>query len=143
MRFLLAVAVSSAAVLAACSGRDKAPSPTEVVRSWSAALNVGDNEGAAALFAHRATVVQGNTVVRIRSRTDAVLFNESLPCAGRIVALSSDGERVRATFLLRDRQTSRCDGPGTRTTAVFHIRAGKIVLWHQLTGERGPPPIDA
>ncbi|MDP8911479.1 MAG: hypothetical protein M3M94_05375, partial [Actinomycetota bacterium] len=62
---------------------------------------------------------------------------------GRIVALSSDGETARATFVLGDRGKHRCDGLGQRAQAVFRVREGKIVLWHQLAEPREPPPADA
>jgi SnoaL-like domain len=126
------------AVLAGCGG-GKA-SPESVVRAWSKALNAGDNQGAANLFAPGAQVVQGPVVIRLRTHADAVVWNAGLPCSGKIVALSTSGATVTATFLLGDRKTSPCDGPGHRATAVFRIRGGKIVLWHQVPGPVSPPP---
>ena len=111
------------------------------MRAWSAALNEGDNEAAADLFAAGAQVVQGGRTIRLASHADAVAWNESLPCSGRIVEVETEGETVTATFVLGDRTTSACDAPGAEATAAFHIEDGKIVLWHQLAGEapgRGP-----
>jgi limonene-1,2-epoxide hydrolase len=115
--------------LTGCGGR---PSPASVVRSWSSALNAGDNERAADLFARGAEVVQGGTAFRLESHADAVAWNSALPCTGKIVQLSAHGETVTATFVLGDRTTSACDGPGRRAGAVFRVRRGKIVLWHQV-----------
>jgi len=122
-----------ALVAGGCGG--KSASPQTVVRAWSTALNAGNDERAADLFARGATVIQSGRVLTLRTHADAQRFNHSLPCSGRIVSLSVDGDEVRATFLLGDRPASRCDGPGDEAAAVFKIRGGKIVLWHQV-----PPP---
>lgn len=120
-------------VLAGCgNGGAPAVSPTSVVRAWSRALNAGDNDGAASLFAPDAKVVQGRATTTLHSHAQAVVFNASLPCSGRIVKLERAGDDVTATFVLADRVTSPCDGPGQRARAVFRIHGGKIVLWHQL-----------
>jgi limonene-1,2-epoxide hydrolase len=136
LRLFLALSLVSAVALAGCGGGSR--SPESVVRAWSTALNAGDNEGAANLFARNAEVVQGADVFRLRTHQDAVAFNASLPCSGRIVAISTDGEDATAEFVLGDRKTSRCDGPGQRAAAVFRVRHGKIVLWHQ-TGVAAAP----
>jgi limonene-1,2-epoxide hydrolase len=117
-------------VLAGCGG--SSASPESVVRAWSEALNAGDNNRAGSLFAPGARIVQAGIVERLRSRADAVAWNESLPCSGRIVALRARGETVRASFLLGDRPRSTCDGPGSVVRALFRVHDGKIVLWHQL-----------
>lgn len=136
MRSWLAAALLMA-LLAGCGGGKS--SPESVVRAWSKALNAGDNQSAADLFAPGAEVVQGPVVLRLRTHADAVVWNSGLPCSGKIVALSTNGAVVTATFLLGDRPTSACDGPGHRATAVFRIRAGKIVLWHQVPNATPPP----
>jgi limonene-1,2-epoxide hydrolase len=117
-------------LLAACGGGP--PSPESVVRAWSTSLNSGDNEAAAGLFAPGAQVIQAGRTLILDTEADALRFNTSLPCSGRIVALESDGDDVRATFRLGNREQSRCDAPGAEVTAVFRVREGKIVLWHQL-----------
>ena len=114
------------------------PSAESVLRAWSQELNSGDNEAAAKLFARGARVVQGGYVARLETYEQAVAWNARLPCSGRIVSLTSDRNTARATFVLGDRQTSKCDGPGERATALIRVRAGKIVLWHQ-TGSTAPP----
>jgi hypothetical protein len=108
------------------------------VRAWSQALNQGDNQAAAALFAPGAEIVQGGRVLTLRTRGDALAWNAALPCSGRILSIRSRGQTATATFLLGDRPHNRCDGPGEHATAIFRVVRGKIVLWHQ-TGT-GPPP---
>lgn len=112
-------------------------SPETVVRAWSVALNKGDNEAAAALFATDAEVIQGPLDVRLHTRRIAVAFNESLPCAGVISDLVRDGDVVTATFVLGQRPGVACDGPGQRATATFTVRNGKIVVWRQLPAPGG------
>lgn len=133
MRFRLALAL----LLAGCAGGD--PSPESVVRAWSQAVNSEDNAGAARLFADGARVIQGSSVRRLDSFAEARAWNAGLPCAGRIVSLRDRGETVRVTFVLGHRARSRCDGPGERAQAVFRVREGKIVLWHQLEQSLAPP----
>ena len=137
MRFLLGIGVCSALIAAGCGGGER--SPESVVRAWSSALNAGDNEGAAELFAPGARIVQGGAEERLGSHAEAVAWNAGLPCSGRIVRVQSRGDTVTATFVLGDRETSRCDGPGAKARAVFRVRAGKIVLWHQVPVPEAPP----
>jgi len=125
---------------------DSPPSTQSVVRAWSQALNADDNKGAADLFARGAEVVQGPSVIRLRTHAQAEAWNSALPCSGRIVSIKSHGATVRATFVLGDRQHSRCDGPGERATAIFRVVKGKIVLWHQAETSvlvLPPPPTSA
>jgi SnoaL-like domain len=133
---LAAIGLAALAAAGGCGGGD--PSAESVVRAWSQALNTGDNEAAADLFAPGAEVIQGVSF-RLKTKRQAIAFNEALPCSGEIVELVSDGDRVRATFRLGDRPESRCDAPGAEVEAAFRVEAGKIVLWHQLpsTGEGG------
>jgi hypothetical protein len=129
------------ALLGGCGSSE--PSAESVLRAWSQELNSGDNEAAAKLFAHGAQVVQAGVVVRLNTYEQALAWNASLPCSGRIVSVKSDGNTASATFVLGDRQTNECDGPGQRATALVRVRKGKIVLWHQTAGSTAPadPPI--
>jgi hypothetical protein len=140
VRNALPIGVALLAIAAGCSERER--SPESVVRAWSTALNAGDNQRAASLFATGAIVVQNGIELRLRTRTEAVDWNASLPCSGHIVALSIAGETVTATFVLGDRPASPCDAPGGRARAVFRVRHGQIVLWHQLptSAVQTPPP---
>lgn len=139
MRFLLLIGATLALIGASCGGRTT--SAESVVRAWSSALNAGDNESAADLFATNAEIIQGGEEHRFNGRGDAVAWNAALPCSGRIVRIETRGDDVTATFVLGDRATSRCDGPGARARAVIRVRAGKIVLWHQVPVP-GAPPVD-
>jgi hypothetical protein len=127
---IVAHAAVVAALFTGCGGDTAAPE--DVVRAWSRALNAGDNEAAADLFARGARVIQAGRVLRLATRADAVAWNAALPCSGRIVELATEGDTVTATFLLGDRTASPCDAPGARATAAFRIEDGRIVLWHQL-----------
>jgi hypothetical protein len=126
---IVAIGICSLLVAVGCGG---SRSGEDVVRAWSTALNAGDNEAAAELFAPGAQIVQGGRTVRLDTHEAAVAWNSSLPCSGEIVELSTEGDTVTATFLLGDRTTSPCDAPGAQATAAFQVEDGQIVLWHQL-----------
>jgi hypothetical protein len=136
VRFLLLTGAVLTLVGAGCSGGST--SAEGVVRAWSSAVNAGDNETAADLFATNAEIVQGGAEQRFRNRADAVDWNAGLPCSGRIVRLETRGPEVTATFVLGDRPTSHCDGPGAKARAVIRVRDGKIVLWHQVPVPQAP-----
>ena len=129
LRLRIAIGLFVLALVAGCGG--SSPSPASVVRAWSKALNHDDNESAARLFAPNAKIVQSGLVRTLATHRDAVAWNAALPCSGRIVTISTHADVATATFLLGDRKTSRCDGPGQQATAIFKVRNGKIVLWHQ------------
>jgi hypothetical protein len=108
------------------------PSPPAIVRAWSRALDANDNETAGKLFAPGARVIQPGVDVRV-SPTLAVEFNASLPCGGKIVRLTRQGNRVTAVFLLVHRPKHTCDAPGQKAAAVFTIsKRGLIVRWQQI-----------
>jgi limonene-1,2-epoxide hydrolase len=137
MRAWLAL-LAAALLLPGCGSSP--PSAESVVRAWSQALNTDDNERAADLFAPGAEVVQPGQVLKLQTHADAVAWNAALPCAGRIVSITTSGQTATATFQLADRRKSRCDGPGQRATAIFRVVKGKIVLWHQTASPDSPPP---
>jgi hypothetical protein len=121
--------------LVGCGGH-KTASAEQVTREWSAALNRNDNEAAAGLFADGALIVQNGSAI-LESHADAVRWNAGLPCGGRIIQLEQRGkDEVVAEFELTDRPRHTCDAPGGTAAAVFQVKGGKIVLWHQT--EVGP-----
>lgn len=126
---MLAVAVASAG--GAIAARSSA-SPAAVARAWSKALNANDSVRAAELFAPNARIVQRAVDVRLTSRALAIAFNASLPCAGRVVAVTVHGNRAVATFVLGERPKHHCDEPGVKAAALFIVRGGKITLWEQI-----------
>jgi limonene-1,2-epoxide hydrolase len=118
------------AALAACGGHGSR-SPESVARAWSAALDRNDNESAARLFADDAKVVQDGEL-DLRDHAEAVQWNAMLPCGGTITSVTAQSKiDVLVVFKLTERPQHRCDGPGTRAAALFRVRDGKIVLWHQ------------
>jgi limonene-1,2-epoxide hydrolase len=126
---LVVAAAGSGAASATHAGR----SPAQVVRAWSAALNANRNEDAANLFAPNAEIIEGTAVGRLTSHSEAVAFNASLPCAGRIVAMQlKPNAVVVATFVLGHRPKHTCDGPGQKAAALFIIRGGKIAVWERV-----------
>lgn len=122
--------------LSAC-GAARTRSPEDVARSWSAALDRNDNDAAAALFADGARVVQNGELV-LATRSEAVRWNASLPCGGVVLSVTPRGRSdVLVVFRLTERPGHACDAPGGRGAALFRVRNGKIVLWHQTAA---PPP---
>jgi hypothetical protein len=132
--FLLLILVFALS-LSGCGGK-KAADPSDVAASWSQAINSGDDEGAAKLFAENALVIQDGQRTRLPGKAEALAFNSSLPCGGKIVKQSVSGNEVTATFTLTRRPGHMCDGTGQSAVAVFRVTDGKITLWHQL-------PVDA
>jgi hypothetical protein len=126
------------AVLAVAGCGGSPPSAESVVRAWSASVNSGDNAAAARLFAPDATVVRHGEVRKLRSYNAARGWNAALHWCGRLVSVREIGATVRAVFVLRERRQFGCTGPGERAHALFRVRDGKIVLWHQL--EQAPEP---
>jgi hypothetical protein len=137
LAFRTALVLAVAALGAGCGGG--APSPESVVRAWNESVNSGDNEAAAKLFAPGAEVIQAGESFTLETEAQAIRFNASLPCSGEILELETAGDTVTATFLLADRGTIECDGPGAEVTAAFRVRDGKIVLWHQLPSSSRSP----
>jgi ketosteroid isomerase-like protein len=123
-------AVVMTVVVAGCG--DDAQDPTAIVESWSKAINASDDEAAANLFADDVTVIHNGQSVRLVGYDEALSFNASLSCGGRIVEQTLDGDVVTATFALTRRPGHMCDNTGQTTVALFRITDGKIALWHQL-----------
>ena len=139
MKWRAAVVVAGALALVAAA--PAARSPAAVVRAWSAALNRGDNETAANLFAKNAIVAQPGYTLPLKTHKLAVLWNKSLPCKGRVLWITVRKNVADATFLLSDRSpVQRCDGPGTKARAGFTVVNGKIAAFVQLPVIERPKP---
>jgi hypothetical protein len=132
------VLVGAVLAVTAVSSAQASPSPADVVRAWSHALNANDNEHAARLFAANARVIQPGIDVRLNSHRLAVAFNDALPCAGRIVGIRVRGDHATATFVLGTRPKHTCNGVGQRAAALFIVRGGKIVRWQQVPVPASP-----
>ena len=136
---ILAVAV----LLTACGGHTER-SPEAVARTWSAALNKANDQAAAEQFASNAEVIQNGRLV-LPTRRDAVRWNASLPCGGRITrVVHQRKDQVLVVFRLTERPGHHCDAPGLKTAAVFRVSNGKIALWRQtLPPGEAPAPSGA
>jgi limonene-1,2-epoxide hydrolase len=154
MRRIAFLVILLVAALAGCNGGedegDSAPPPqtprgaeipggadeaaVDVIYAWSEALRRGDIDAAAASFAIPSVAENGPLLVHIDSEAEARLFNESLPCGGRLIRARSEGEFTTATFRLTERPGSGSCGDGTGNTAqaAFVIRDGKIVEWRRV-----------
>jgi hypothetical protein len=124
-RFLIVLAVAAAG----CGGGQTMPE--DVVRGWSAAVNRGDDEAAAALFGSRVVFVAGDYRTVLRTRRQAVAFNRALRWCGPIVRLARHENEVIAQFSLGTR--GHCHGGGRgRGSVAFRVRDGKIVFFDQI-----------
>ncbi|MGI8462098.1 MAG: nuclear transport factor 2 family protein [Solirubrobacterales bacterium] len=118
----------------------------KVVEKWATALAEGDLDEAAALFAIPSEAQNGPSQIRIESRDDALLFNESLPCGVKILRIEEEGQIVTATFELTERPGAGSCGPGTggKAKTAFRIEDGKIAEWLRVPaggGEGGGQPL--
>lgn len=120
--------------LTGCGGK-KSTSPADVVTSWSQAINAGDDETAAKLFAPDSVVIQAGQQTRLQGEAEALAFNSSLPCGGKVVKQAVSGDEVTATFTLTRRPGHMCDGTGESAVTVFRITDGKITVWHELPAD--------
>ena len=112
-----------------------------VIEDWAGALADGKVEKAASYFAIPSVVANGSSPVRIRDRSDAETFNESLPCGAELVEAEGHAGFILATFELKERPgPGRC-GTGTGETAgtAFRIEGGEIAEWRRIPvpGEGG------
>jgi hypothetical protein len=105
----------------------------EVIRLWAEALARGDVREASELFAIPSVATNGPVSVTIESRSDAVAFNETLPCGGELEATEREGRFVTATFRLKRRPgVPFCPGAGETAEASFVIEDGLISEWRRV-----------
>jgi len=130
-------ALLPALLLVGCGGHKTPASPEQVARSWSAALNRAHDQAAASLFADGAKIIQAGELT-LATHAEAVHWNEGLPCGGKILSVTRrSATDVLVVFSLEERPLHICDGPGQKAAAIFRVRDGKIVLWHETDV---PPP---
>jgi hypothetical protein len=127
-----------AAVLAAgCEEASEHPeegvhSPEGVmIRDWLLAVQNGDYDHAADFFAPGAIIDQGRPF-RLRTRAQARLFNETLPCHADLVGLADRGGQVLATFRLKPGPGGPCKG---RVQVRYTIVDGRFTEWRQRSGD--------
>ena len=106
----------------------------EVIAEWSEALRRGDIDAASDVFAIPSVAENGPLLLHIDSEAKARLFNQSLPCGGRLIRAESEGEFTTATFRLTERPGPGTCGDGTGETAktAFVVRDGAIVEWRRV-----------
>jgi hypothetical protein len=126
-RYLVVLAVAAAG----CGGSSYR-TPAQAVRAWSAAVNRGDDEAAAALFGSRVVFVAGDSRLVLRNRAQALMFHRALSWGGPIVRLAARGKEVDAQFSLASRPNGHCERGGRERGSVsFRVRDGKIVFLDQ------------
>src|SRR3954462_3076547 len=136
-RAALLLAVGVVLRLAASAAR----TPAAAVGGRGPALNRGDNQAAANLFAKNAIVAQPGYTLPLKTHKLAVLWNKSLPCAGHVLWITVEKNVADATFLLADRSpVQRGAAPGPRARAAFTVVNGKIAAFVQLPVIAKPKP---
>jgi SnoaL-like domain len=121
------------AVAAAGCGGSSQRTPAQVVRAWSAAVNRGDDEAAAALFGSRVVFVAGDSRRVLRTRAQTLAFNRAIGWCGPIVRLVRTDEEIVAQFSLASRPSGHCERGGReRGSVAFRVRDGKIVRFDQI-----------
>lgn len=135
MRRLAPLAVALALAVAGCDGdydggAPRPERPEQVVRAWIAALNAGDFDRAAGLFA-RGAIVEQTQQVRLPDRAAAEAFNRGLPCRADVTDIEGEGGRLLADFRLREGRDGQC-AEGGSAQVRFVIRDGKIREWRQI-----------
>ena len=128
------------------SGVKANPAAVAVIRAWSQALRSGDVRGAARYFAVPSLLINGPGqggepfVTAIRSFSQAVSANASLPCGAQLISTRQRGRYVNALFRLTDRPGAGggCgQGAGATARTNFLIRHGRIVEWIRAPSEPG------
>jgi hypothetical protein len=130
-----AVALVAIAALAGCN--DDAPpggihsAEGVMIRDWLMAVEHYDFSHAADFFAPGAIIDQSGPPYRLRDRRAARLFNSTLPCHAKLIALRDEGSsKVLATFRLRP-------GPGGDCAGTVRVRYtivnGRFTEWRQLS----------
>ncbi len=119
---------------------DADPADVEVIDEWAKALTEGDLDAAAASFALPSIAENGPTL-RIQSRADARLFNDTLPCGAELIEAQSEGDFTTATFRLTERPGPGECGPGAGGEAqtAFVVEDGRIVEWRRVANAGSEP----
>lgn len=137
MALIGAACLAGGLLLAGC-GRSVIP-PEAVVRAWSDAVNTGEDERAARLFARGAIAIRGNREADLHSLEDAIAWNKALSCGGLARKVATHGDIVTATFELADRAGSVCSAHGGSATYEFEVRRNRIVFLRLLSLTPAPP----
>jgi hypothetical protein len=116
------------------------PESVQVVVDWAQALSQGDEEAAASYFAIP-SFAQNGLSFHISTATEALKFNESLPCAAVVEEAVDEGRYIIVTFRLGEKINSNACGDGAGETArtAFLIEGGKIIEWRRVANEPEGP----
>lgn len=106
----------------------------EIIDGWVRAVADRRYERAAAFFAPGAVVEQLGEI-RLRTRSDAIAFNRSLPCSAELTDVEDEGDTSLAAFRLLPGPGGPCDGSAR---VRFTIRDGLIREWRQLPEPAAP-----
>ncbi|MEX2194605.1 MAG: nuclear transport factor 2 family protein [Thermoleophilaceae bacterium] len=113
---------------------DADASDREVIDGWVKAVAGRRYERAAAYFAPNAVVEQAGEI-RLRTRSDAIAFNRSLPCSAELTDVEDEGGTSLAAFRLLPGAGGPCEGSAR---VRFTIRDGLIREWRQLPEPAAP-----
>jgi hypothetical protein len=105
-----------------------------VVRGWTANLNAGNNAAEARLFSLPAVIslMEGPYGCWCVTPAEVAQVHAQILCSAKIVSIKVRGRYATAVLRMRDRETSKCDNPGTLTAVRFTIVRGKISAWKQM-----------
>jgi limonene-1,2-epoxide hydrolase len=109
------------------------PASVRVIRAWLAALREGHVDAAARYFAIPSRVQNGTPVFTLRTRAEALVFNQTLPCGATADAVRSAGSFTIIRFRLTERIGGDCMGAaGHAARGAIRVRGRKIVEWYRL-----------
>jgi hypothetical protein len=105
-----------------------------VVRAWTANLNAGNNAAEVRLFSLPALISGMAAPYGCYCLTPAEVleFHVQLLCSGKIVSIKVRGRYATTVFRMGDRETSKCDHPGSLTGVRITIVRGKITALEQV-----------
>jgi hypothetical protein len=118
------------------------PDAVEVIQSWADELRAGDVSAASDRFALPTVVQNGTPALRLTSRQQVEVFNQSLPCGAKLTAATSSGKYTIATFVLTERPgPGQCGGGvGEIAKTAFVIHDGRITEWRRVVDEEPTGP---
>lgn len=121
--------------------RDGDPQDIKVVRLWSEAMSRSQIDEATALWRVPAKAQNGTPLVRLATRADVRLFNDSLSCGAQLVsARGAPHGFTIAVFKLRKRPGADCGtGTGNDARTAILVIGGKIAEWYRLPDDPNAP----
>lgn len=96
---------------------------------------------AASFWALPAKIQNGTPVLSLDTRSDLLVFNDSLPCGAVLTGAGAARGFTIATFRLTERRFGHCgSGVGQRAQTAVLVRGGRIVGWYRLP-DVAPAPV--